>query len=154
MPLRGAGGHVHGLHPPEAVIDLAQVMDELGEALATIEGLRVRPYWADKVTPPQAVVGWPDPLNYDAAMTRGADRVEDMPVIVLAGKVDARSARDQIAAYANGSGARSVKSVIEAHEPSAYDSARVTRAEFGVIAVAGVEYLAATFFVDLIGKGA
>lgn len=135
-------------------MDLALVMDELGEALATIEGLRVFPYWAEKIVPPAVVIGWPDPLTYDEAMVRGADRVTDIPVIVLVGKVDARSARDQAAAYADGSGARSVKSVIEAHEPSAYDSARVVRCEFGVTAVAGVEYLAATFFVDLIGKGA
>lgn len=134
-------------------MNLADAMDELGDALATISGLRVFPYWADRVQPPAAVVGWPDPLTYDATFGRGSDEVT-LPITVLVGKVDARSARDQLAAYADGSGASSVKAVIEAHEATSYDSARVTRAEFGVMPVAGTEYLAATFYVDLTGTGA
>lgn len=132
---------------------LSAVMDDLGDALATIPGLRVSPYWADRVTPPAAVIGWPDPLTYDATHRRGGDRAE-LPLIVLVGKVDARTARDALAAHLDGSGPASVKAVVEAHEPTAYDSARVTRAEVGVISVAGVEYLAATFYLDIIGTGA
>lgn len=133
-------------------MDLAAVMDDLGTALEGITGLRVFPYWADRITPPAAVVGWPDPLTYDSTLTRGADQVE-LPVIVMVGKVDSRTARDAVAAYANGSGASSVKAVIEAHDATAYDSARVTRAEFGSISVAGVDYLAATFYIDIFGSG-
>lgn len=133
-------------------MDLAAVMDDLGDALATIPGLRVFPYWADRVQPPAAVVGWPDPLTYDSTMARGADQVE-LPITVLVGKVDARSSRDLLARYADGSGEASVKAVVEAHTPSSYDSVRVTRAEFSVATVSGVEYLAATFYVDLTGSG-
>lgn len=133
-------------------MDLGSVMDDLGDALATIEGLRVFPYWADRVTAPAAIVGWPDPLTYDAAMTRGGDRVE-LPLMVLVGKVDARSSRDALSQYANGSGSSSVKAAIESHNAIAYHSARVTRCEFGVMSVAGTEYLAATFLIDLIGTG-
>jgi hypothetical protein len=86
-------------------------------------------------------------------MARGPDQVE-LPVMVMVGKVDARSSRDAVAAYANGSGSGSVKAAIESHTPTAYDSARVTRCEFGVISVAGTEYLAATFYLDIIGSGA
>jgi hypothetical protein len=135
-------------------MDLSAVMEDLGTALETIDGLRVFPYWADRVTPPAAVVGWPDPLTYDSTMRRGADEVEGVPVIVMVSKVDGRNATRELAAYANGSGPRSVKAVIEAHSATSYDSARVARAEFGVISVAATEYLAATFFVDLIGTGA
>lgn len=134
-------------------MDLAAVMDDLGSALEPIEGLRVFPYWADRVTPPAAVVAWPDPLTYDTAMARGGDRLE-VPVILLVGKVDARSARDQLARYVSGSGPHSVKAAVEAHPATAYDSARVDRAEFGVITVAGIEYLAGTLYIDLIGRGA
>jgi hypothetical protein len=134
-------------------MNLAAVMDDLGTALATIEGLRVFPYWADRVVPPAAVIGWPDPLTYDATMTRGGDQVE-LPLIVLVGKPDARTSRDAVAAYANGSGPSSVKAVVEGHAPTAYGSARVTRCEFSVITVAGTEYLAATFYLDIIGSGA
>lgn len=134
-------------------MDIGAVMDELGTALGGIEGLRVFPYWADRVTPPAAVIGWPDPLTYDSTMVRGGDQVE-LPMIVLVGKVDARTARDVVSAYADGSGARSVKAVMEAHVPTTYDSVRVTRCEFGVVTVAGTDYLAATFYLDIIGKGA
>jgi hypothetical protein len=134
-------------------VNLAGVMDDLGTALESIPGLRVFPYWADRVSPPAAVVAWPDPLTYDTTMVRGGDQAE-IPVVVLAGKVDSRTARDSIAAYADGSGESSVKAAIESHEPTAYDSARVNRVEFGISTVAGADYLAATFFIDIIGTGA
>lgn len=133
-------------------MNLGAVMDDLGAALATIDGLRVSPYWADRVHAPAAVIGWPEPLTFDLTMGRGGDRVE-LPVIVLVGRVDTRTARDTVSAYADGSGSRSVKAVLEAHTPTAYHSARVDRAEFGVMTVAAVEYLAATFYVDITGNG-
>lgn len=132
---------------------IGDVMDDLGAALGTIDGLRVFPYSATRVTPPAAIVGWPDPLTYDTTMRRGADTVE-MPVNVLVGQVDARSSRDLLSRYADGTGPASVKSVIEAHTPAAYHSARVIRCEFGVTTVAGVDYLAATFAIQIIGTGA
>jgi hypothetical protein len=133
-------------------IDLAAVMDDLAAALETIPQLRVFPYWADRVTPPAAVVAWPDPLTYDSTMQRGSDQAE-LSVLVMVGKVDARSSRDQLARYADGSGTHSVKAAIDGYAATAYDVARVSRAEFGVFPVAGVEYLAATFFVDIFGPG-
>lgn len=134
-------------------LKLNDVMDDLGSALGSIPGLRVFPYWADKVVPPAAVVGWPDPLTYDQTMRRGSDRVTDLPVFVMVGKVDARTSRDQLAVYADGAGARSVKTVIEAHPATAWDVATVTRAEFGTVTVGGVEYLSATFYIDISGSG-
>lgn len=134
-------------------MNIADVMDDLGTALETIAGLRVFPYWADRITPPAAVVAWPDPLTYDSTFGRGSDRVE-LAVMVMVGKVDSRTARDKVAAYADGSGASSVKVAIESHTPTAYHSARVQRCEFGVVTVASVEYLAATFYIDLTGTGA
>lgn len=134
-------------------MDLAAVMDDLGAALGAIEGLRVTPYWADRISPPAAVVAWPDPLTYDTTMGRGSDRAE-VPVVVLVGKVDTRSSRDAMAAYLAGSGPSSVKAAVEAYQASAYDSARVMRAEVGVVTVAAVEYLAGTFYIDIIGTGA
>lgn len=134
-------------------MNLAEVMDDLGAALETIDGLRVFPYWAARITPPAAVVGWPDPLTYDTTQVRGSDRVE-LPIHVLVGQVDQRSARDVLAAYAAGSGPRSVKAAIEGHQAQAYDTVRVMRCEFSSIPVAAVEYLAATFIIDITGPGA
>lgn len=132
---------------------LSDVMDDLGQALETISGLRVFPYWARSVHPPAAIVAWPDPLNYDATMGRGSDRCE-MLVMLVVGNVDSRSSRNELAAFLDGSGDRSVKRVIESHIPFAYDSARVQRANVAVMTIAAVEFLSATFHVDVIGKGA
>lgn len=133
-------------------MNVAAVMDEIGLALDTIEGLRVFPYSATKVIPPAAIVGWPDPYTYDSTMGRGSDRFT-MPVWVVVGNVDARTSRDAIAKYADGSGEASVKVAIEATEYESCDSVRVQSCEFGTITVAGVEFLAATFQIDVTGAG-
>jgi hypothetical protein len=134
-------------------MNLAAVMDDLAAALATIPDLRVFPYWADRVTPPAAVVAWPDPMTFDSTMRRGSDAAT-FPVLVMVGKVDARSARDQLAKYVDGTGEYSVKAAVESHTATAYDVATVATAEFGVISVAATEYLAATFHIDITGSGA
>lgn len=131
---------------------IGAVMDELGARLTGIEGLRVFPYWADRVTPPAAVIGWPDPLTYDTTARRGSDRMS-MPISVLVGKVDARTSRDMMSRYADGAGLSSVKVALEAEGYTACDSVRVQSCEFAVMTVAAVEYLSATFAVDIVGSG-
>lgn len=134
-------------------MNLADVMDDLGAACEQIDGLRVYPYWADTLTPPAAVVVWPDPMTYDETMARGGDRAE-MRLYVIAGRVDARSARDTLARYVDGSGTHSIKQAVESYTATAYDTARVMRAEFENIIVGRVEYLSALFYIDVMGKGA
>lgn len=134
-------------------MNLASVMDDVGSALGTIDGLRVFAFWADRVTPPWAIVELPEKVDYDATMGRGGDRLS-LKVMVGVARTDARTGRDAIAVYADGSGASSAKAAIEAHAATAYDSARVQSADFGMVTVAAVEYLAATFTVDIIGRGA
>lgn len=131
---------------------LGFVMDELGTALKEIPDLRVHPYWIGSITPPSAVVGFPDPLTYDLTMARGMDR-QTFPIFVCVGKVDTRTSRDAISKYCDGAGDYSVKQVIENHECDEYDSARVDRAQIGVITIGAIDYLSATFYVDIIGRG-
>jgi hypothetical protein len=134
-------------------MDVNDVREELGSALAGIEGLTVFPYHAPVIHPPAVVVGWPDPLTYDSTMRRGSDSAS-FPVVVFVGRSDAESAAAEIGAYLNGSGARSVKAAIKAHgSPTSYDFARVASVQVGVSTVAGVDYLAATFSIDVIGSG-
>lgn len=133
-------------------MNIATVMDELGAAIDLIPGLRVFPYWADKVTPPAAVVSWPSPLTFDATYSRGGDQCS-FPLTVLVGKVNARTARDDLAKYLSGSGPDSIKQAVETFATSAWDSARVTQAEVAVITLSGAEYLGAEFTIDVIGSG-
>lgn len=132
---------------------IGDVMDDLGRALASIDGLRVFPYWTRAIQPPAAIVGWPDPVTYDATMRRGADRL-DIAIMLCVGNVDARSSRDVLSAYLDSSGPHSIKRVVDEHVPFAYDSARVQKADVAVMTIAAVDYLSATFRVDIIGKGA
>lgn len=134
-------------------MNVATVMSELGNAADLIAGLRVSAYWADKITPPAAIVTWSS-ADFDATYGRGSDRHEFL-VTVAVGKISARTSRDDLAKYLAGSGADSVKQAIEQHATTAWDSVRVTRAEaVPVIDVAGNEYLAAQFTCDVMGSGA
>lgn len=127
-------------------------MDELGTALESIPDLRVTPYFASTINPPMAVVSWPTRYEYDTTFVRGADTL-DFPISVFVGKVDVRTSRDLLSRYSNGSGAYSVKSVIEGYDYTMIHSVRVVSVEFGVITVAGVDFLAGTFRVNVIGRG-
>lgn len=135
-------------------MDLAAVMDAIATQLDTIAGLRVHPHPPDSIHPPAAVVTYPDSYDFDQTYARGADRLE-LPVVVLVGKVSERSARDTLAAYVNGSGAKSIKAVVESGTYTAFDTVRVTGASFDVIGVGSPEtqYLAATFVLDITGSG-
>lgn len=134
-------------------MDIANVMQQLADRLDTIADLRINNGPADQVQVPAAVVGLPDTLTYDQTYGRGMDRLE-LSVVVLVARVSARNANKQLAAYAAGSGAKSVKAVLEGGTYTAFDTVRVMRAEFDVITVAAVDYLGATFTLDITGQGA
>ncbi|WP_410669135.1 hypothetical protein [Amycolatopsis sp. cmx-4-68] len=133
-------------------MNIADVMDDLGTALEAVDGLRVFPYSADRIVPPAAIVGWPDPITYDATMARGADTLT-VPLFVVVGKLDARTSRDRLAKYLDGAGDDSVKDVLEAASYTAFDSVRVQEARVDGISVAGTDYLGAVFQLDIIGPG-
>jgi hypothetical protein len=136
-------------------MDLGDVMDQIGDRLDTITGLRVHRHPPSTISPPAAVVSYPEDYVYDAAFVRGMDQINGLPVIVLVGRVSDRASRDQISAYADGSGDRSVKAVLEANEDSytAFDTIRVASVEFDIIKIADIEYLGATFSLDIAGEG-
>jgi hypothetical protein len=69
------------------------------------------------------------------------------------GKAWDRTARDDLGAYCDGSGVKSIKQVLEAGVYTAMSSVRVSSATFEVVSVAAVEYLAAVFSVDVYGTG-
>lgn len=135
---------------------MGAVMQEIADRLDTIPKLRVFAHPPDKPPPaPAAVVTYPGTLAYDGGYGRGMDQMNPT-VIALVGKVETRTSRDRISEYVNGSGAASFKSVLEDEdwEHDTFDSLRVTQVEFDIISIGGVEYLSATFTLDITGKGA
>ncbi|PSL02882.1 hypothetical protein CLV30_109190 [Haloactinopolyspora alba] len=133
-------------------MNLNSVMDEIGARLDTITGLKVWPYPADSITPPAAIVAYPDTLTFDETYGRGMDRLT-LPVVLVVGRQSDRASRDHLAAYANGFGARSIKQTVEAGTYTAMDTVRVMSAEFDVIRISNVDYVAATFDLDITGQG-
>ena len=133
-------------------LDLNAAMDAIGVRLATISGLRVADYAAQSINVPQAIVSLPTaPVEYDAVMGRGADRVV-IPVRVLVGAVSDRASRDAIAAYISGTGTQSVKSAIEGTDPTmggVIQTVRVTSATVDIVTVGAVDYLGASFDVEV-----
>ena len=133
-------------------MNLDDVMEEVGARLDTIEGLRVAPYPADRVTPPQGVVGYPD-VRFDDTMARGMDRY-DMPVWVIVGLASDRAAKKVMTPFVAGSGPSSVKAVLESAGYQSLDSLRVVSATPTPMTVAEVDYLAYQFTLDIAGQGA
>lgn len=129
-------------------LDLNAVMDGLGVRLATIAGLRVSDFPASAAAVPAALVGLPTALEYDATWGRGVDRCV-VPVMVVVGRVADRAARDAMSLYLAGTGAKSVKAAVDGNLGGAAQSVRVTGARAEVVTLGAVEYLGATFDVEV-----
>lgn len=133
-------------------MNLKDVMDEVAGQLDTIGGLRTYAFPPDSLAPPAAVVSYPDDYTFDATYGRGTDRMT-LPVVVVVGKPSDRSTVERLGAYADGSGARSVKAVVEAGTHTAFDTVRVMSIEFDVVTIGGQDYMAALFDLDIVGEG-
>jgi hypothetical protein len=131
---------------------LREVMDDLGEALKTIPGLRVKPYTEQRIMAPMAMVSLPRVYRYDSTFDRGSDDIE-IPIVVMVGRIDAESARNQLGPYVDPTGPDSIKHAVETYKSLVWDIAHVMDAQFLVMAVSSVEYLTATFRVRVVGSG-
>lgn len=128
-------------------MDVGTVMDQVAEGLRAVPDLRVFDFFPDRITPPAAVLDFPD-ITHDATFVRGGDRLV-LPVALLVSQVDSRAARDRLLRLQ-----LQLKAAIEGHEATAYDSARVVATQFNhSYPMAGVEYSAAVLSVDIFGKG-
>lgn len=126
---------------------MADAMDAIGVALATITGLRVFDFPPKSGQPPFAFVDMPDGLDYDLTMGRASDRAS-FPVVVAVADVVDRAARDAISVYAAPSGASSVKTVLDA--ASIGQTRRVTSVEFRPVQLSQGTYAGAIFTLDVV----
>lgn len=127
--------------------NIGTVMDDLGTALDTIDGLRVFDFPPKSAQPPFAFVDMPESVDFDLTLNRGSDRATFSVVVAVADVVD-RAARDAIATYAAGSGASSVKAVLEAATIGL--SVRVESVTFRPVTLAQGTYAGAIFEVDVV----
>lgn len=134
-------------------MNLADVMQEVADQLDTIADLRVYPHPPDTILPPVGFVSYPDDYEFDGGYGRGMDRMT-LPVVIAIGKASDWSTAERLGAYCDGSGASSVKAVVEAGTWTACDTVRVMSVEFDVVTIAGADYMAAMFNLDVVGQGA
>lgn len=137
-------------------MNLNDVADQLSARLDTIAGLRCFDYPPPSVAGavPAGIVSYPEAVEFDANYRRAADRIEEWPVLIVVGKATDRTARARIYDYAAGSGAKSVKAVLESGTYTSFGTLRVTRCTFDVVTIAGVDYISALFSLDIAGPGA
>lgn len=131
-----------------------EVMAGIGAALRQIPDLDVFDYPAENLTPPMAVVAFPEgDIEYDTTYGRGSDTAVFV-VYVVAGRVDVESAYAALAGYMSGQGASSVKAAIEVDPTlggaAAGGTTRVQSSRIETVTSAGVDYLAASFNVEIV----
>lgn len=133
-------------------MDINDVVAELAAQLDTVEGLRVHPEPPGTIAPPAAILTFPD-ITFDATYGRGMDSLI-LPVVLAVARLSDRASGKRIREFVSGSGPGSIKAVVEAGEYTAFDTVRVASVEFDVIPIAAVDYLAATFLLEIAGQGA
>lgn len=135
-------------------MNLSEVCAEVAAQLDTISGLRVFAYQPESIVPPAAWVGNPelDGIAYDQTYGRGMDRMT-LPVFICAGLASSRPAQEAIRAYCDGSGARSVKAVLQAGTYTSLHTIRVMTGGVTGVRVAGTDYVGAVFDLDITGQG-
>ena len=137
-------------------MNLQAVMEEIGDRLDTIEGLRVYRYPPKRITPPAAVLAAPETYTYDETYGRGMDRIT-LPVVLMVGDATDRAAWKNLSVYVDGAGPTSVKTIVETPPTGGYtelDTVRATGVEFDVWTMTGIDYIAAIVSLDIAGKGA
>lgn len=133
---------------------VVSIRDGLATNLATITGLRVSSFAADKVSVPAAVVGEVR-IEFDKTFGRGLDEFE-VKVRVYASRADDRAGQDKLDGYLAGSGSGSVKAALESDRTlgGVAQTLRVTDVDgYGVYEVAGMQYVGAEFTVTVWAAG-
>lgn len=136
-------------------MDLDVVSNEIRTALGTITGLRLPPWGVTAVQPPAALVALPERVTFDETYGRGKDVYPDLPIVLLVGAPEERASMKRLAEYVAGSGAKSVKAVLDSYVWTSCDSVTVEWCEFDAGAkFADVPYLTAVLHTKIIGRGA
>lgn len=138
-------------------MNITDVEAEIGSKIIAAEvGLRVLPWDADSVSPPGVLFELPEDYQYDLTYGRGSDEFT-LPIVVVVGKSDARTARKALLAYLAGSGPKSLKSIVDNTNTNTYtscDTVKIQRAQdIGPYMVGRVIYLGATLATRITGSG-
>lgn len=137
-------------------MDIIAVREEIRVELAKITGLRAVTAAPTQPPVPAALVMMPEKIEYGLSGNRMLSRVTDLEVLVVCGAASTRTAPAVLGAYTAETGAKSVPAIIEAHARQwvACDDVTVGWVDFPDVSIKGVDYLCASFHLQIIGKGA
>lgn len=127
------------------------VRNELKKRLATISGLKTYDYIPDSINVPAGVVGQLD-MNFDTTLNRGLDSAS-CTVLLIVGRMSEQAAQAKLDGYLSGTGSTSIKAAVEG-DPTlggSVKTVRVASASAGSLTIAGNDYLAYRYQVDMIG---
>jgi len=139
-------------------VDLAAIMAEVVTRLGSVPSLAVHFGYPGKLNRvPAAVVYPPERIDFDLTYGRGTDQYPDLIVVIFVRRNTPRQSIADIAPYLAGSGASSIKAVLDT-KTSPYVSAfdvQVLWADLDPLAAfGGGEYVAALFHLKITGSGA
>jgi hypothetical protein len=127
---------------------ISTIRTNLAARLATITGLRTAATMPDSPNPPIAVVT-PVSVTFDTAFKRGMNTYS-FNVMVIVGRVDERTAQNNLDAYVSSTGTSSIKLAIEGDKSLAgavFDTRVVEMRTYGAVSIGEVTYIAAEFTV-------
>ena len=76
-----------------------------------------------------------------------------MPVYMVTGRADMKSARDTVSAWTDGGGNQSLKRFLDNERYTSCDDVTVLSAEFDIFKLAGIDYVVAVLMLDISGSG-
>jgi hypothetical protein len=133
---------------------IANIRTALAAAM-TMDGLSTEAYVRDVADVPVAMVGGPDPIEYDKTFGRGHDDYT-FPIMIFASRVSDEEAQETLDAYIDPYGASSLKAAIESDSTlgGVVHDLRVTGTqEYGPQDINGILYLGAVLIVQVMAPG-
>lgn len=121
----------------ETVVSVLDILDEIGDAIDTIEGIDVYRYPASTWAPPAAVIYLPDPALYQMTY-RGGAKLELQVVVDVGGQDDIDRMRNLSPLISRGN-EFSIADAIERFEYTAADWAVVGQASYEDVSAAGAD---------------
>lgn len=127
---------------------ISSIRSGLATRLGTISGLRTSATMPDNPNPPIAVV-MPSSVSYDDTFRKGMQTYV-FNVLVIVGRVDERTAQNNLDAYVSSTGNSSIKLAIEGDKTLGgvvFDTRVNEMRNYGQLPVGEVTYLTAEFTV-------
>jgi len=127
---------------------ISSIRSGLATRLGTITGLRTSATMPDNPNPPIAVV-MPSSVSYDDTFKRGMQTYV-FNVLVIVGRVDERTAQNNLDAYVSSTGTSSIKLAIEGDKTLGgvvFDTRVSEMRNYGQLPVGEVTYLTAEFTI-------